>query len=501
VTKTKEQFNQPDGIEKNETELPLKNKEVLNSVEIKNGRLPSTEAKEECHAEKAERISTLRDKLMGLYGKDANPVPLDPEDKTQIERMAVKTSENLNNCYKKDFGIFPSGNPKDSFYNTLWSRDLAHAGGNFFAQNNTEPILDSLKTVFAHQKENGALPYRVEKKRFLLEHTPRALLGIDINILKKIGIDLITRKKARAVYEGEDGGNAEDTIPSIVVTLGELFIYSEEGIKFVKDNYDKIKLAMDSFEERTDKQDGLEISKEKNPDWADSLLRGNKKISTINIWYTRALRMMELISSDLGKIEESKRYRALTEGAKESVLEKLYDKENHYFRTGEGENRIDAAASVFGCLYLLPATEAARVEETMKKKLTSNSGLRNFYPPYPKDRIDPTLKLIGMGKYHNECVWPWVTAQNIQVKIKIALEHPDKKIQERYKKEAVEDLLDLTKLFEEAGGAYEVFDPDTRGPATKLRTGVKKYKVPKNLMGNLAAYQSAYHQLKKLGWI
>jgi len=110
VTKTKEQFNQPDGIEKNETELPLKNKEVLNSVEIKNGRLPSTEAKEECHAEKAERISTLRDKLMGLYGKDANPVPLDPEDKTQIERMAVKTSENLNNCYKKDFGIFP-GSP------------------------------------------------------------------------------------------------------------------------------------------------------------------------------------------------------------------------------------------------------------------------------------------------------------------------------------------------------------------------------------------------------
>ena len=82
------------------------------------------------------------------------------------------------------------------------------------------------------------------------------------------------------------------------------------------------------------------------------------------------------------------------------------------------------------------------------------------------------------------------------MKIKIALEHPDETIKEQYKKEAVEDLLDMAKLFKDARGAYEIFQPDTRKPAI-----TKWYKPPQNLMGNLAAYEGAYLQLKELGWI
>ena len=106
-----------------------------------------------------------------------------------------------------------------------------------------------------------------------------------------------------------------------------------------------------------------------------------------------------------------------------------------------------------------------------------------------------------MGGYHNEKVWPWITGQNIQVKIKIAREHPDEMIQEQYKQEAVADLVDQAKLFKEAGGAWEVFDPDTRQKATDLKILWRNYKPPQNLMGNLAAYHSAYSQLKELGWI
>ena len=106
-----------------------------------------------------------------------------------------------------------------------------------------------------------------------------------------------------------------------------------------------------------------------------------------------------------------------------------------------------------------------------------------------------------MGGYHNEKVWPWITAQNIQVKIKIAREHPDEQIREQYKQETVADLIDQAKLFEEAGGAWEVFDPDTRQKATGLKILGRNYKPPQNLMGNMAAFSRAYEQLKELGWI
>ena len=443
---------------------------------------------------KIERIKTLR---MRLQERDNVPVPMGAEDRMIVDKKAEDSAKQLKQCYQEGFGIFPSGDPRDSFYNTLWSRDLAHAGGNFFAANADGAMIESLQTVFSHQKEDGSIPYRVERKRFLLEHLAH-VFGINVTL---------NRKKERAVYEGEDGGNAEDTIPATIASAGELFLQSEKGREFVRNNFDKIEGAMAQFIGRTDPEDGLERSKKSNPDWSDSLLKGEKKLGTINVWHCRALRMMQLMAEGAGRPERSVYYRDLEHKVKSNIVGtpekpgKLYDWQNHYFKTGEGEDRVDTAASVFGSLYLLPATEAARVQDTFKAHLTSPSGLKNFYPPYPKEKIFPPLHRIGMGGYHNEKVWPWITSQNIQVKIKIAREHPDETVRERYKQEAVADLADQAKLFKEAEGAWEVFDPDTRQKATGLKILGRSYKPPRNLMGNLAAYHSAYSQLKALGWI
>ena len=428
-------------------------------------------------------------------------IPVSPEDRKILRTEVEHSLKNLDACYQSNFGIFPTGDPDDNFYNTLWLRDLAHAGGNFFAENNDTAVIDSLETAFLYQKEDGSLPYRIERKYFLAEHVVRALSGFKLSWLKKIGIDLVTRKKEKPIYEGEQGGNADDTIPTVTITTGELFIHSSKGRDFIKSRFGSIEKAMQQFLSRTDPADGLEISRTSNPDWADSLIRGGKKISTVNIWQARALQMMRFMSTSLDRPDRAAFYGERYLKVKNGIMEKLYDAEHHYFRSAEGESRIDAAASIFGSLYILPVQEAVKVEETMDAYLRSNSGLRNFYPPYPKNRVYPILRLIGMGGYHNKGVWPWLTAQNIQVKIRIALEQEDTAIREQYKKEAVEDLVDVAKLFEDAGGAYEVFDPDTRKPATWLRTLFRRYEMPKNLMGNLAAFQSAYHQLKKLGWL
>lgn len=106
------------------------------------------------------------------------------------------------------------------------------------------------------------------------------------------------------------------------------------------------------------------------------------------------------------------------------------------------------------------------------------------------------FKLIGHGDYHNAYVWPWVTLQNIHVKIKIAQMHPEEAVREQYKKEAVDDLYDAAALFEDAGGAYEIFFPDSRKPAD-----TRWYHQPRNFMASMATFVGVYSKLNSLEWL
>jgi len=289
-------------------------------------------------------------------------------------------------------------------------------------------------------------------------------------------------------------------VPTTLIAIGEFYINSPEGKKFVKEHYDQIKKAVDFFQTKSDPSDGLISVKKGNADWADSINRGGK-LGNINVWWARSLRMLEFMANDMGNEEDSEKYRDQFHQVKKEIMEKLYNKEESYFRAEEGKERVDSVASVFGSLYLLNPAEAAKVQATLKRRMETSAGLKNFDPPYPDSQIMWPLRAIGHGGYHNKDIWPWVTCQNIQAKIKIALQHPEENVRSQYKQEAVADLANMAELFKDAGGAYEIFNPDTRQPATKKRLGITTYQPPKNIMGNMAAYQGAYNQLKDLGWI
>jgi len=120
----------------------------------------------------------------------------------------------------------------------------------------------------------------------------------------------------------------------------------------------------------------------------------------------------------------------------------------------------------------------------------------NFNQPYPGEQKQSAHHFIGHTGYHDKYAWPWVTCQNIQVKIKIAKDHPDKSIREKNKAEVVQDLLLAAKNFKDNAGAYEILNPETGKPASS-----RTYKPPKDFMANWAAYLSAYEQAVKLGWL
>jgi hypothetical protein len=468
-------------------------------------------------APQPEKAMKERQKIIGLVENEPKieeadkRVNISEEDRELITKTIASTEGHLEHNYFPGFGIFPSADRDENFYNQVWSRDLSHAAGNYFGQKNPKAVTDSLETIFKYQKPNGMLPLRVEREYLMMKLVPglRKFSRPTFNFLET----RLRNRKERPIFEGGDWGaaGAEDTIPSILVEIGEFFKTCKEGKQFAKDNFYKIEKAVDFFREKTDQEDGLAIMTRDNPDWADTLKRGGK-LGGINVLWARGLRIMEFMSRQLGYEDAADKYDKEFMRVKKSVIEKLYNATEGYFRAKEGEDRVDATASIFGALYLLGPNEAVKVEETLKKRVLRNSGLQNFDPPYVSKEIFWWHRLMGklavikgkltgkkehgINSYHNKFVWPWVTCQNIQVKIKIASSHKDKLVRSQYKKEAVQDFLKMTQLFEKLGGAYEVVDPEKSEPAN-----IMFYKPPKNFMGSLSAYQGAYSQLKKLGWI
>jgi hypothetical protein len=448
-----------------------------------------------------ENKTSLVKKIRLRHNFDSTPVDLPAKEKELIIENANESEARLKRNYAPGFGLFPCSDTKENFYNQIWTRDLGHATGNYFANKEPKAVLDSFKTIFKFQREDGMLPFRVEKTYGLMKVMPPFL---HISWLAQPLFNLIQKRirgiNERPRYEGQSGSSAQDTVPTILIAIGEFYLNSEQGKEFVKENYDKITKAVDFFRTKSDPKDGLIDVKKGNADWADSINRGGK-LGNINVWWARSLRMLEFIANDLGHEEDVKKYRDEFHKVRSSVMEKLYNKEKGYFRAKEGEDRVDAVASVFGSLYLLNPTEAVRVQETLKKMATP-AGIKNFDPPYSNEEIMFALRLVNHGGYHNEDVWPWVTLQNIQAKIKIALQHPDEKTRNQYKKESVKDLADVAGLFKNAGGAYEIFNAKTRKPHKEKRRGfLTTYKPPKNIMGNMAAFDSAYQQVKELGWL
>jgi glycogen debranching enzyme len=471
-------------------EQDTENQKRVEQIELKNIR--------ERLSDKPELDRDLIRQVRLAQNYPSKPIVLSNEQRELISVEVGDSEVILQGNYEPNFGISPCSDPNEHFYDQVWSRDGAHAIGNYYAQTNPRAVRESLETTFRHQAVDGQLPLRVERVYTSIRLIPGCGVWLSKALfsLRKKDID---GRREHAIYKGQDMSGGEDSVPATIIAVGELFINSEEGKEFAQNHYDQLKKALNHFKSKLDPADGL-ANLGTSPDWAETIQRSGK-LGTVNTWWVRALRIMEFMSKQLGHEEDFIQFRQEYQQTKEAVLEKLYDRENAYFRTSVGEDRVDTVASVFGALYLVDAEEAARIEETLTQRVRHSSGLVNFDPPYPPEQVHSFVRAVGNAHYHNENVWPWVTCENIQVKIKIALQHPEESVRDKYKQEAIDDLLLMSKLFQDMGGAYEVVQADKPEPATGKRFGITTYQPPKNLMGNLAAYQGAYQQLHKLGWV
>jgi glycogen debranching enzyme len=423
-----------------------------------------------------------------------------PDDQSLIFELVEDFEARLATHHEPDFGISPSADPKDNYHNQVWARDFAHAAGNYFSHVRPEAVAHSLETIFRWQRADGMLPYRIEREYEIGKFTPgfRWLSKHAFTLIEK----KIRRRGERPVYENQDFGGGEDTVPIVLIAAYEFFNAAPEGKKFAREHFAQFKKAVEFFAAKTDPRDGLAVITTHNPDWADTIKRRGK-LGGINIWWAEALRAMSEMAEGLeregepGYTDDAKKYRAEFERTRQSIMEKLYAPEG-YFKAEATDDRLDTVASIFGALYLLSAAEAVRVEEILKKRVARPMGFVNFDPPYSRDQIFWLHRLMFReGEYHNHFVWPWVTLQNIYVKIKIALEHEDPRMRERYKQEALADFIRMANIFKATGGASEILNPHE--PAASPISN--RYAVPMHFMGSLAGYVGVYRKMKKLGWV
>lgn len=150
---------------KTEKEIETPEKEEKAAEDLK-----EPEQSEEIKGEEAEKIESVRKKIFEVSDKEdemneeiellqkfrfprrfeSPPIDLSGEEKELILNTAIETKENLKDNYQEGFGVFPSADRKGIFHEQVWTRDFAHAAGNYFAAENPQALADSFETIFRH---------------------------------------------------------------------------------------------------------------------------------------------------------------------------------------------------------------------------------------------------------------------------------------------------------------------------------------------------------------
>jgi len=130
-------------IGENEKNLEMQ-KEKIEGQEERQIESMREQIAEKNEKEEAERKIDLVKHLRRPRNFDARPVELTAENKVLISDMAENSEKRLEKNYEPGYGVFPAADPKENFYEQIWTRDFGHASGNYFANKEPRAIADSL---------------------------------------------------------------------------------------------------------------------------------------------------------------------------------------------------------------------------------------------------------------------------------------------------------------------------------------------------------------------
>ncbi len=337
-----------------------------------------------------------------------------------IKKAYEIAKKDLRSCYFKN-GILAGLKHFDDY----WARDSFFASLGSTYLKDFDIVKKNLTLYLSYQKKDGQLPRKLERTNTFLKY-----------IFK-----LKIQKPIKPIYKGPLNLSKTTDQNSLFIISLLNYIKDSKDIKFLENNFEKIKKAIDWYETTT--KDYL-INEGYFSGWEDSTFKKGKLIYT-NVLYCKALddfiEMLKLLKKD------SSYYKKLKLKVKNKLNELFWNKD-YYLAWIDNKKHKEflADGNLLAIIYeVADKSQGKKILNYMKKINMNKSLLNNVYPKYIF-RLSPTRYLSFTLGYHTKYEWIWLSCLNVLAKLKLGM-----------KKEAKKDLELIAKKIIEYNNVYEVY--------------------------------------------
>lgn len=328
-------------------------------------------------------------------------------------KIAVKC---LRSCYA-EHGILAG----TSLWDDYWSRDSFFASWAALELKDYEIVKKNLLFFIKHQKKNGLLPLRVDKYTLILK-----LIGIRIN-----------RGLRPRYLEDKMRSYPRDQNSLFVITALD-YVKKTKDLEFAKRYFNNFERAI-GWNLSKDSDDDLLVEENYYSTWADSIRKSGKVLYT-NVLHCKAVESMAEICKIVGKKEENKKYCDLYQNIKEEI-NRIFWLREHYadWMDWRRHHYFSSDGNILAILFDIADRERAKsILGFIERNNMETFGLATNFPNYYFFNVSLSIRLAGLGDYHNGAVWLWLGCLDAIARLKLGQKKQSKKLLKKIAEKIIE---------------------------------------------------------------
>lgn len=347
------------------------------------------------------------------------------------EKIAKK---DLRSCYQ-DQGIFAS--PIN--FSDYWARDSFWAILGMLEIGDFSQVKKSLELFLKYQHKNGKIPRKIKT---------------DFNLFKYLFKIKIKRKAFQPVYFSSVAPflSLDDNLLFVIVFC--VYVEKTKDKKFAEKYFFQVQSALEFFQKRKIVRAGL-LYETGFSNWMDTVFKRGLVLYTNGLWFGAIKKFEELsLSMDYPKSELIPNSKLV----KEVILEKFWLEIEGFFadsisKKGKPDKIFDLAGNSVVLFFRIADQEQTKkifekISLTLERKKFISLNLINT-PQYSWWRINPFVRLLGLGRYQNGISWSWVEALLVVVRVKYG-----------FLKEAEANLEKFSSIITKNGHIHETYNLD-----------------------------------------
>ncbi len=290
-------------------------------------------------------------------------------------------------------------------FRSFWTRDFCWSVPGLLAIGRADVVRDHLGLLLkSMHPDDGLVPRAIDSINPKIR-VVRATLAYAFGIEHQ---QSAPTKELRPEYKEQNGHACIDgNLLTILATLA--YVDATGDHAFLTDNTDALQRALAFYENR---RDGQLVVQPGFSDWQDSVKREGKTFYTNVLW---SVTLSELARRGLFGITEQR-----ASDTRAAVHEAFFDSTTGLYKSLEKGPQISMDGNLLAIdLGFSKGTDAQRLYAAMKVHplWSAANGMPGVVtmPDYPWASRNWTVRLVGLGHYHDRLAWSWITAMSAKV--------------------------------------------------------------------------------------